>query len=213
MSLVWYSPSGRGSTRSAFPGRGAKSYVYTAEAVLALMSLHFRLNFPGQLPTPVGGFGWTVMIMAIAYAGVGLAELLRHSLDVLADPLQRTGIFLPALPLIAFWLMPDSGGADSLALLLVALAIGRSALRGVGPDSTVVRLRGRRGVGDEFRAVGVLWRRRDRLHGASAVVVGAAGADRFDQRIFSTRPSRPRVGGGIALWRAGDALFIVERQT
>ena len=95
-------------------GSGRKGYVYSAEAVLALIFLHVRLNIPGILPTPIGGFGWTVSVMAIAFVGVGIAEFFRRrNLEVLADPLHRTGIFLPALPLIAFWLTPVLGGEPS----------------------------------------------------------------------------------------------------
>jgi hypothetical protein len=42
--------------------------------------------------------------MALAFLGVGLSELFqRRGLRVLAEPLQRTGLFLPILPLIVFW--------------------------------------------------------------------------------------------------------------
>jgi hypothetical protein len=43
--------------------------------------------------------------MAIAFAGVGLGEFFqRRRLHVLAEPIRRTGLFLPLLPLLAFWL-------------------------------------------------------------------------------------------------------------
>ena len=45
--------------------------------------------------------------MALAYVGVGLGEYFhRRGLSVLAGPLQRTGLFLPLLPLLVFWLRP-----------------------------------------------------------------------------------------------------------
>ena len=92
-------------------GSGRKGYVYGAEAVLALLFLHVRLNVPGLMPTPVGGTGWAFTVMVIAFAGVGLAEFFRRrGLEVLADPIHRTGILLPALPLLAFWLIPAPGG-------------------------------------------------------------------------------------------------------
>jgi hypothetical protein len=48
--------------------------------------------------------------MGIAFAGVGLSELFRRRrLPVLAEPLQWTGIFLPLLPLLAFWVRPPAG--------------------------------------------------------------------------------------------------------
>jgi hypothetical protein len=43
--------------------------------------------------------------MAIAFLGVGLSEYFsRRGLAVLAGPLHRTGVFLPFLPLLVFWL-------------------------------------------------------------------------------------------------------------
>jgi hypothetical protein len=53
--------------------------------------------------------------MAIAFAGVGLGELFeRRSLRVLSGPLNRTGLFLPLLPLLAFWVVPLTRGQPSL---------------------------------------------------------------------------------------------------
>jgi hypothetical protein len=107
-------------------GQRRKVYVYTAEAVLALLFLHVRLNIPGLIPTVIGSFGWSISVMAVAFAGVGLAELLhRRNLEVLADPLQRTGVFLPALPLIVFWLMPasESHSLQSYSLLWVSTGL------------------------------------------------------------------------------------------
>ena len=49
----------------------------------------------------------------------------RHGLEVLALPLHRTGLFLPLLPLLAFWLKPNpealqatDGVAPGMAVLL-----------------------------------------------------------------------------------------------
>jgi hypothetical protein len=81
-------------------------YVYAAEALLVLLFLHLRFNVPGLFPAIRGQY-WAFVVMAIAFVGVGLAELLRRKdLDVVAGPLQRTGVFMPLLPLLAFWLHP-----------------------------------------------------------------------------------------------------------
>jgi hypothetical protein len=94
-------------------GSGRKGYVYVAEALLALLFLHFRLSIPNLAPPPVGGIRWAFMLMLIAFAGIGLAEFFRRrNLEVLADPIHRTGLFLPLLPLIAFWLTPAPGGVS-----------------------------------------------------------------------------------------------------
>src|SRR5262249_49959705 len=67
-----------------------------------------RLNVPGLFGT-FGAKYWTMIVMAISFLGVGLSEFFkRKNLPVLAEPLQRTGIFLPLLPLLAFWLHPPA---------------------------------------------------------------------------------------------------------
>jgi hypothetical protein len=58
---------------------------------------------------PYAGRYWTFIVMAVAFLGVGLSELFkRRRLPVLAEPLQWTGIFLPLLPLFAFWVKPPA---------------------------------------------------------------------------------------------------------
>jgi hypothetical protein len=87
--------------------RGRTHYVYAAEILLALLLFHLRLNVP-RVP-PLGEF-WVFAIVAVAFLGVGLSELCqRAGLHVLADPLQRTAMFLPVLPLAAFLLQPLQG--------------------------------------------------------------------------------------------------------
>jgi hypothetical protein len=88
--------------------RGRLLYVYAAEVLLALLFLHARLTVP-QLFGAWGGKYWTFIVMGIAFLGVGLSELFkRRRLPVLAEPLQWTGIFLPLLPLFAFWVKPPA---------------------------------------------------------------------------------------------------------
>jgi hypothetical protein len=86
--------------------RGRTLYVYAVELLLVLAFVHLRMTEP-QL---FGGFlsrYWMFVAMLIAFAGVGLSEFFeRRKLRVLAEPLQRTGVFLPVLPLLAFWVKP-----------------------------------------------------------------------------------------------------------
>jgi hypothetical protein len=87
-------------------------YVYAAEALLALLLAHLRLNVP-ELFRYFGGRYWVFVVMAVAFLGVGLSELCsRRGLRVLAGPLQRTAMFLPLLPLAAFLLRPLAGVPD-----------------------------------------------------------------------------------------------------
>lgn len=53
--------------------------------------------------------------MAVAFVGVGLSELFqRRRLSVLAGPLHNTGIFLPLVPLLVFWVQPPGVIKDYL---------------------------------------------------------------------------------------------------
>ena len=88
--------------------RGRTIYVYAVELLLVLLFLHIRLNVP-ELFRGWAGKYWTVIIMLIAFIGVGLSEFFeRRKFRVLAEPLQRTGVFLPLLPLLAFWAKPPA---------------------------------------------------------------------------------------------------------
>jgi hypothetical protein len=96
--------------RALTPGRdllrlsdkGRTAYVYAAEGTLVLLLVHLRLSVPDWIPPIIGQY-WTLVVMGIAFAGVGLSEWFRRrAVPVLAEPLQRTGLFLPVLPLAAF---------------------------------------------------------------------------------------------------------------
>jgi hypothetical protein len=84
--------------------RGRTVYVYAAELLLVLLFVHLRLNVPELFRGLLARY-WTVVLMLVAFAGVGLSELFeRRGRRVLAEPLQRTGVFLPLLPLLSLWL-------------------------------------------------------------------------------------------------------------
>jgi hypothetical protein len=84
--------------------------------------------------------------LRIAFLGVGLSEFFeRRGLRVLAGPLQRTGVFLPLLPLLAFWGRP-------LAPLLAPAAERTPAL---GP--WVGYLQKLPGAYDSYDSYALLW--------------------------------------------------------
>lgn len=84
------------------------SYVYLAEVLIVLFFLQVRFNVPELFRGNVVKY-WTFVVMALAYAGIGLAELFeRKKLEVLAIPLRRTGVLLPLVPLLAFWAKPPA---------------------------------------------------------------------------------------------------------
>ncbi|HEV3235636.1 MAG TPA: hypothetical protein VGZ25_01525, partial [Gemmataceae bacterium] len=93
-------------------------YVYASELLLVCFFLHLRLNVPEIFPKLSGKY-WTFFVMGVAFIGVGLSEFFsRRKLDVLSEPLRRTGVFLPLLPLLAFWLRPPEVVRNQLIGLL-----------------------------------------------------------------------------------------------
>src|ERR1044071_4274931 len=92
-------------------------YVYVAEVMLALLFLHVRLTMPWLFTGFIERY-WPLVVMLIAYFGVTTSEALkRRKLLVLAQPLERTGAFLPLLPVLGFWLA--SSAVDFSVLLFV----------------------------------------------------------------------------------------------
>lgn len=90
----------------AIGDRGRMRLVWLAEFIVVAVFLHVRLNRPDWVPAVIGRY-WPLLIMALGFAGVGLAEVFRRrGLGVIAEPLQRTGIFLPLLPLLAYLVRP-----------------------------------------------------------------------------------------------------------
>ena len=97
--------------------RGRMKYVYAAELMLALLFLHVRLTLPWLFTGFIERY-WPLAVMVIAYLGVVTSESLRRrKLFVLAQPLERTGVFLPLLPVLGFWLA--SSEVDFSVLLFV----------------------------------------------------------------------------------------------
>jgi hypothetical protein len=87
--------------------QGRTLYVYAGEVLLGLLFIHLRFTAPQLFQFEFFGRFWPFVVMAIAFAGVGLGEYFdRRGLPVLAHPLERTGLFLPLLPLLSFWLVP-----------------------------------------------------------------------------------------------------------
>jgi hypothetical protein len=65
---------------------------------------------------------WPYILMAIAFAGVGVGELLqRRGVRVVSDPLQRTGSFLPLVPALGMWVIAAERTNYSVLLFVVGL--------------------------------------------------------------------------------------------
>jgi hypothetical protein len=103
--------------------QGRTSYVYAAEVLLVLVFVHFRITMPGLFRHGIFMQYWPFIVMAIAFAGAGFSELFRRrGLLVLAEPLEKTGVFLPMLPVLGFWVRPT--GNYALLWFLVGLLYG-----------------------------------------------------------------------------------------
>jgi hypothetical protein len=88
----------------ALSDRWRGSYVYAAEVLLVLLFMHIRLTMPWLFHGFFQRY-WPLVVLVIAYAGVAVSEFFkRREVPVLATPIQRTGAFLPLLPVIGFWI-------------------------------------------------------------------------------------------------------------
>jgi hypothetical protein len=100
---------------------GRQWYVYAAEAAAALLLAHLYICRPTWFDGVLRPY-WPLIVMGIAFVGVGVAELChRFQVRVLAEPLSRTGALLPLLPVLGIWI-PNAASVDrSFVLLVVGL--------------------------------------------------------------------------------------------
>ena len=109
--------------------RGRTVYVYAAEALLALLFLHIRVTMPWLFSGWFLRF-WPLVVMAIAFVGVGLGEFFqRRRQSVLSEPLTTTGALLPLLPALGFWVMSSEVHYSLLLLSIGVLYAALSVLR------------------------------------------------------------------------------------
>lgn len=103
--------------------RGRMRYVYASEVFLVLTFAHVRMTMPWVFGGRFAAY-WPIFVMGLAFAGVGLAEFFgRQGKRVLAEPLGRTGVLLPLLPVIGFWVLNSEVPYSGL-LLVVGLFYG-----------------------------------------------------------------------------------------
>ena len=113
------------------PEQGRSGYVYAAQLAGGLLFAHIYLTRP-QWFGQWGEF-WPYIILLIAFAGAGVGELFqRTGIRVLAEPLQRTGTFLPLLPAIGMWFVASRSDYSlylfGAGILYMGLSIGRKSL-------------------------------------------------------------------------------------
>lgn len=111
--------------------RGRTAYVYAAEVLVMLLFAHLRLTAPHLFRRGLEGY-WPFLVLGLAFLGAAVAELFRRlRLRVLAEPLERTGVFLPMLPVLVFWVQPPGQYATVwflVGLLYVFLSVTRRSL-------------------------------------------------------------------------------------
>ncbi len=104
----------------ALSERGRAVYVYAAEILLALLFVHIRVTFPWLFRGFFQQY-WPLIVMAIAFLGVGAGELFRRrQVHVLSRPLENTGVMLPVLPVLGFWFVESQ---VDYSLLLVGVGL------------------------------------------------------------------------------------------
>ena len=109
--------------------RGRTAYVYAAEVLLALAFLHIRVTMPWLFSGWFVRF-WPLVVMVIAFVGVGLGEFFqRRRQSVLSEPLTTTGALLPLLPALGFWVTSSEVHYSLLLLTVGVLYAAVSALR------------------------------------------------------------------------------------
>jgi len=105
----------------ALSERWRGSYVYAAEVLLVLLLMHIRLTMPWLFHGFFQRY-WPLVVLLIAYAGVAISEFFkRRKVHVLATPIQRTGAFLPLLPVIGFWIAQSQVGYSTLLFVVGGL--------------------------------------------------------------------------------------------
>ena len=125
---VWFAISAARDPLS-LSEQGRMKYVYVAELMLALLFLHIRLTLP-WLFTGFFERYWPFVAMAVAFGGVLVSQALRRrNLLDLAKPIERTGAFLPLLPVLGFWVATSEVDYSSLLFVVGGLYGLLSSLR------------------------------------------------------------------------------------
>jgi hypothetical protein len=88
--------------------KGRTAYVYAAQLIAALLFAHVYLA-EHELFTGRFREYWPYIVMLLAFGSVGFGELcIRRQWNVIAEPMVRTGGFLPLLPAVAAWAFAET---------------------------------------------------------------------------------------------------------
>ncbi|MCA9254284.1 MAG: hypothetical protein KDA33_01545 [Phycisphaerales bacterium] len=84
------------------------AHVYGAEVLAAMLGVHIRATAPWLFTGFLTQY-WPVIVMGLAFLAMTASELLeRRHVATISNPLGRTGLFLPALALLEFFLATSS---------------------------------------------------------------------------------------------------------
>jgi hypothetical protein len=118
--------------------------VYIVEFSLGLLCGSVYGHFPDLFKGPLANW-WPLILFVIALVSAGLGELLgRMKQPVLADPVQRSSLFLPLIPLASVWFFQPANALtrwNDWGPLAVLLAVGSGvyALHGWLRNSILLR--------------------------------------------------------------------------
>jgi hypothetical protein len=91
--------------------RQRTGYVYAAELLLVAALVHLRFSVPDLFDGRLVKY-WPFIVLGLAFMGTAVSEAFeRFGVAVLAEPLGRTGVFLPIVPVLGFWIGPAADAA------------------------------------------------------------------------------------------------------
>ncbi len=89
--------------------KGRTAYVYAAQFVAAVLFAHIYLAEPQLFDTGLFRRYWPYLVMLLAFGSGAFGEICtRRDWRVIAEPMLRTGGFLPLLPALAAWAFSET---------------------------------------------------------------------------------------------------------
>ena len=89
--------------------KGRTAYVYAAQFVAAVLFAHMYLAEPQLFETGLFRRYWPYIVMLLAFGSGAFGEICtRRNWRVIAEPMLRTGGFLPLLPALAAWAFSET---------------------------------------------------------------------------------------------------------
>lgn len=127
VALVWLALS-KAPDPFGLSARGRMAYVYAAQVIVVLFWAHIYLVFPEEFHGRVRPY-WPYVVMGIAFAGIGLSEVLRQrNVMVLAEPFERSSLLLPLAPMLGAWVIAAEKTEYWAVLFLAGLLYSLSAV-------------------------------------------------------------------------------------